>query len=228
MKNRTNSGFAPHRTHGRHRHYCDPGGILLPALSKPKERGKRIVCLNNLKQLVLRTLMYADDHSDRLPYGETFFPHWYRREFRNGYRRDYGLQRTSFYYPSNPKWNRDDFGDWPDGRIIVQLEGAIGHALSVLVIAEVDGVSSCYRRGSLRLACRHARRADTPPLTVGPGPAQSGTRFHATRRPGWRERRDTLIGSSRRKRPRLPQRRDTRGPGPREDPGGREQCRRAA
>jgi prepilin-type N-terminal cleavage/methylation domain-containing protein len=90
-------------------------GMLLPVLVKAKERAKRIACLSNLKQLALGTLMYADDYGDRLPYGGTFFPHWYSREFRDGYRRDYGLQRASFYCPSNPKWNRDDFWDWPDG-----------------------------------------------------------------------------------------------------------------
>jgi prepilin-type N-terminal cleavage/methylation domain-containing protein len=87
-------------------------GMLLPVLVKAKERAKRIACLSNLKQLALGTLMYADDYGDRLPYGGTFFPHWYSREFRDGYRRDYGLQRASFYCPSNPKWNRDDFWDW--------------------------------------------------------------------------------------------------------------------
>jgi hypothetical protein len=27
--------------------------------------------------------MYADDHGDWLPYGGTFFPHWYSRKFRD-------------------------------------------------------------------------------------------------------------------------------------------------
>ena len=37
--------------------------LLLPALSTAKEKGKRILCLNNLKQISLAMLVYADDDS---------------------------------------------------------------------------------------------------------------------------------------------------------------------
>ena len=37
--------------------------MLLPALSKAKERGKRVSCLNNLKQMQLGSQMYSDDDS---------------------------------------------------------------------------------------------------------------------------------------------------------------------
>jgi prepilin-type N-terminal cleavage/methylation domain-containing protein/prepilin-type processing-associated H-X9-DG protein len=37
-------------------------GMLLPALSKANERGKRISCMNNVKQLALGSLMYSDDN----------------------------------------------------------------------------------------------------------------------------------------------------------------------
>ena len=42
-------------------------GMLLPALSRAKERSKQTYCLNNLKQMGLATFLYADDHQDRLP-----------------------------------------------------------------------------------------------------------------------------------------------------------------
>jgi prepilin-type N-terminal cleavage/methylation domain-containing protein len=41
--------------------------MLLPALSRAKEAGKRISCLNNLRQLDLALLMYADDNEGRYP-----------------------------------------------------------------------------------------------------------------------------------------------------------------
>jgi prepilin-type N-terminal cleavage/methylation domain-containing protein len=42
-------------------------GMLLPALSRAKERSKQTYCLNNLRQMGLATFLYADDHQDRLP-----------------------------------------------------------------------------------------------------------------------------------------------------------------
>jgi prepilin-type N-terminal cleavage/methylation domain-containing protein/prepilin-type processing-associated H-X9-DG protein len=39
-------------------------GLLLPALSKAKEKGKGAVCFGNLKQVGLATSMYADDNND--------------------------------------------------------------------------------------------------------------------------------------------------------------------
>ncbi len=40
--------------------------LLLPAISRSKEQGKRISCINNIRQLTLAWIMYADDHDGRL------------------------------------------------------------------------------------------------------------------------------------------------------------------
>lgn len=44
--------------------------ILMPALKRAKEQGKRAACLSNMKSLVLVWLMYADDNDDRIVNGE--------------------------------------------------------------------------------------------------------------------------------------------------------------
>ena len=41
--------------------------LLLPALSRAKAKAQSIKCVNNLRQLTLCWLMYADDNGDRLP-----------------------------------------------------------------------------------------------------------------------------------------------------------------
>ena len=44
--------------------------LLLPVLSRAKERAHRVTCLNNQRQLGLAWTMYANDGNDRLPLNE--------------------------------------------------------------------------------------------------------------------------------------------------------------
>jgi len=45
-------------------------GLLLPALARAKESGRRIACLNNLRQLGLSLAMYSGDNDSRFPLRE--------------------------------------------------------------------------------------------------------------------------------------------------------------
>jgi prepilin-type N-terminal cleavage/methylation domain-containing protein/prepilin-type processing-associated H-X9-DG protein len=47
--------------------------VLMPALKRAREGGKRAACLSNLKQLCLAWNMYADENDDRLVNGATGF-----------------------------------------------------------------------------------------------------------------------------------------------------------
>ena len=42
-------------------------GMLLPALGKAKETAKRVACVNNLRQIGISAMMFADDHENKFP-----------------------------------------------------------------------------------------------------------------------------------------------------------------
>jgi len=45
--------------------------ILMPALSRAREQGKRTACLNNLRQLTMGWILYSDDNNDKIPPANT-------------------------------------------------------------------------------------------------------------------------------------------------------------
>jgi len=55
--------------------------LLLPALTKAKERAKSIRCVSNLRQLGQATMLYAGDNDDALPWSER---HWTAPSNPNG------------------------------------------------------------------------------------------------------------------------------------------------
>ncbi len=81
--------------------------ILMPALNLVKEQGKRAVCLNNLRQLTLAWILYADENDDKIVNGDA-------REYTPMYNQ--GRPFNDSHYNETP-WV---LKDWPRGNVSVE------------------------------------------------------------------------------------------------------------
>jgi len=81
-------------------------GLLLPALASAKEAGRRIKCLNNMRQLGLALMMYVGDNENVLPPRahpvpeDPYHPRWPER--LKPYYRDYRLLVCPSEPPNQP------------------------------------------------------------------------------------------------------------------------------
>jgi prepilin-type N-terminal cleavage/methylation domain-containing protein/prepilin-type processing-associated H-X9-DG protein len=88
-------------------------GMLLPALSKAKEKAKRTKCLNSLRQLGIASHMYADDNNNYLPpmvdnKNQVGNWSWDMPQTVVSNLLGYGFQRDILYCPSFAKQNNDE------------------------------------------------------------------------------------------------------------------------
>jgi prepilin-type N-terminal cleavage/methylation domain-containing protein len=58
--------------------------ILLPALTKAKEQGKRAVCLTHIKQLQLAWNMYCDANNEKVPVGDVGYSWTFPSNYQGG------------------------------------------------------------------------------------------------------------------------------------------------
>ena len=76
--------------------------ILMPALQKVKEQGRRVICANDLKQIGLSLNMYGSDNDGRLPLNESSNWLWDISYSTTDYIMATGGDRKTFYCPSDP------------------------------------------------------------------------------------------------------------------------------
>jgi prepilin-type N-terminal cleavage/methylation domain-containing protein len=84
--------------------------LLLPALGRAKDSGRRIGCVNNLKQLTLALTLYADDHDGRFP-PRTSPGRWPTR-LKDAIK-DFRLLRCPSDGPNNPATGSTDVNNYP-------------------------------------------------------------------------------------------------------------------
>jgi len=76
--------------------------ILMPALQKVKEQGKKIVCSNNQKQIGISLNMYGSDYDNKLPLNQGGNWLWDIAYSTTDYIMDTGGDRRTFYCPADP------------------------------------------------------------------------------------------------------------------------------
>ncbi len=84
-------------------------GMLLPSLSRAKDAGRRIQCLNNMRQIGLSLILYTDDNRGSLP--PRSHPNRWPTRLRYGYR-DLKLLRCP-NDTANPKTGESNNSLWP-------------------------------------------------------------------------------------------------------------------
>jgi len=103
--------------------------ILVPSLSRARRLAQEAVCGSQVRALLQATLVYAAEYDGDLPYMysdpsvapadrasdpdrvTTAGYYWIRGTWRDILVEEYGMSRSIFYSPTNPKWESDLFWD---------------------------------------------------------------------------------------------------------------------
>jgi prepilin-type N-terminal cleavage/methylation domain-containing protein/prepilin-type processing-associated H-X9-DG protein len=93
-------------------------GVLLPALNRAREQGKRAVCLYYQRQLAGAWLMYADDNSDKIINGDAEEYGWWNEPPCTAFA---GACSSSGYHYKEKPWILKDWASppcWPPGTVL--------------------------------------------------------------------------------------------------------------
>ncbi len=147
-------------------------GLLLPALSKVRSKGKAVSCMNNIKQLVTAFNIYCGDYGDFLPsrsnssWNETFFnrlagiPNETSSKMANTGSQGTYLSIKVFYCPEMPVQNLTGDGadyDWWARYTHYGVNDMLYHGLPV----NAAGIPESRRITAIRNPSRKYLFADT-------------------------------------------------------------------
>lgn len=133
--------------------------ILVPALKRAKEQGKRAACISNIKQLTLAWIMYCDDNDDRIVNGAA------------------GIDRPGEKAWAGKCW-ADNYGSggqlseaeqaaqiqvgalWPYVKELKLYRCPTGSRGELLTYAAMDGVAGLARTGTTKPGCFLKKRTE--------------------------------------------------------------------
>jgi prepilin-type N-terminal cleavage/methylation domain-containing protein len=102
--------------------------LLLPVFSSAKERGRRIQCLNNLRQFNLGLILYGNDNNDRMPEIKGGLWAWDLPYSVSDVLMKQSITRDIMYDPGFPEMNQD--GLWNFGGLPGDPYRVIGYAMT--------------------------------------------------------------------------------------------------
>ena len=117
--------------------------ILMPALNRVKEQGKRAACLGNMRQLTLAWIMYADDNDDKIVNGEADV----------GQHDGQCIMPTSGRHANELWWTGDDIADfWAGTSLPEQLQKKAIRAGALFPYCKDENLYRCPTgvRGEMR------------------------------------------------------------------------------
>jgi len=124
--------------------------ILMPALQRAREQGKRAACLNNLKQLQLAWIMYADENDDKIVNGATGYS-----DYENGTWADHKNELAWVDTFDNTSWDVQTQGIrdgalWryvSDEHLYRCPTGRRGQALTYSIMFSMNAVNHTWSKG---------------------------------------------------------------------------------
>jgi prepilin-type processing-associated H-X9-DG protein len=133
--------------------------MLLPALAKAKARAQSISCMNNVKQLELAAIMYANAHGDKYPSAE----HWCDALLAQG------QSAKVFQCPGDSTGSRSDYAF--NQNLSELPTSKVTNPGRTVLIFESDG--GWNQRGGRELAVRNPRHAGWVIVGFADGHAES-------------------------------------------------------